>query len=118
MHDWAVILQDWPAAVVTGFNVVPSQTIAAFTPDGGLAARWGLVPSWSQTVSSKYATFNARLESVADKPAFRSVWSHGQRCLIPALGYYEWKTETGGKQPLAVQHVPDIFVRSRPSWNA
>ncbi len=103
MHDWAAILQDWPAAVVTGFNVVPSQMIAAFTPEGGLAARWGLVPPWSQTVSSKYATFNARLESVADKPAFRSAWSHGQRCLIPALGYYEWKTEADGKQPYFVR---------------
>ncbi len=103
MHDWAAILQDWPAAVATGFNVVPSQTIAAFTPEGGLAGRWGLVPPWSQAVSNRYATFNARLESVADKPAFRSAWSHGQRCLIPALGYYEWKTEAGGKQPYFVR---------------
>lgn len=102
MHDWTAILKDWPAGVVAGFNVVPSQIIATFTPEGSLAARWGLVPPWSQTVSSKYATFNARLESVAEKPAFRAAWSHGQRCLIPALGYYEWKTEEGGKQPYFV----------------
>ncbi len=102
MHDWAGILKAWPEGVVAGFNVVPSQTIAAFTSGGGLAARWGLVPPWSDGVNNKYATFNARIESLAQKPAFRSAWSHGQRCLIPALGYYEWKTEAGGKQPYFV----------------
>tara|TARA_R110000787_G_scaffold73201_4_gene163055 strand:+ start:6097 stop:6300 length:204 start_codon:yes stop_codon:yes gene_type:complete len=42
MHDWTAILKEWPDGIVAGFNVVPSQTIAAFTPEGGLAARWGL----------------------------------------------------------------------------
>lgn len=113
MHDWAATLKDWPVGIVAGFNVVPSQSIAVFTSEGGLAARWGLVPPWSQTVSRKYATFNARLESVADKPAFRSAWSRGQRCLIPALGYYEWKTEAGAKQPYFVRSVdgaPLVFA--------
>ena len=41
MHDWTAILKDWPAGVVAGFNVVPSQIIATFTPEGSLAARWG-----------------------------------------------------------------------------
>ena len=53
--------------------------------------RWGLVPSWSKTFDSKYATFNARLESVADKASYRSAWKHSQRCLIPMAGYYEWQ---------------------------
>lgn len=42
---------------------------------------------------------------VASKPAFRHAWRSGQRCLIPALGYYEWRTQQGGKQP--------YFVHSR-----
>lgn len=54
-------------------------------------ARWGLLPSWSKGPGSKGAPlFNARLESVADKPAFaRSLLT--RRCLIPADGYFEWR---------------------------
>jgi len=67
------------------------------------AMRWGMIPSWVSEVSTKYATFNARLESVATKPTFRNAWNQGHRCLIPALGYYEWKKENGEKQPYFVQ---------------
>ncbi|WP_454294045.1 SOS response-associated peptidase [Salana multivorans] len=54
-------------------------------------ARWGLLPSWSKGPSGKGAPlFNARLESVADKPAFaRSLLT--RRCLVPADGYFEWR---------------------------
>jgi putative SOS response-associated peptidase YedK len=44
------------------------------------------------------STFNARAESVADKPIFRSAFK-GNRCTIPASGYFEWKTMPDGKQP-------------------
>lgn len=103
MHRWEAILQDWPEDVALSYNVAPSQTIAMFTQDGGQGARWGLIPSWSNEIHSKYATFNARIESVSDKPAFRHAWHCQQRCLIPALGYYEWKTERGSKQPCFVR---------------
>lgn len=64
--------------------------------------RWGLVPSWSKEISAKYATFNARIETIESKPAFRKAWKQNQKCLIPALGYYEWQTEQGLKQPYFV----------------
>ena len=44
------------------------------------------------------ATFNARAETVAEKPMFRSAFKR-RRCLIPASGYYEWQDTAGGKQP-------------------
>lgn len=61
-------------------------------------ARWSLVPSWSKQLKLPFPTFNARSEDVADKPAFRdSVVS--RRALIPATGYYEWRTDGAVKTP-------------------
>lgn len=62
--------------------------------------RWGLVPSWwaKPLKELKLATFNARAETVATKPMFRSAFKRN-RCLIPVSGYYEWQDTPGGKQP-------------------
>ena len=103
MGEWVEILRDWPEDVETGYNIAPTQIIPAFTPEGGKAMRWGLVPHWSKEASPKYATFNARVESAAEKPAFRGAWKQSRTCLIPALGYYEWKGEKGNKQPYFVR---------------
>ena len=61
-------------------------------------ARWGLVPSWSKESKSKYSTINARIESVADKPTYRTPFKR-RRCLIPADGFYEWQQVAGKKVP-------------------
>jgi putative SOS response-associated peptidase YedK len=61
--------------------------------------RWGLIPSWwNKTVKEAPSTFNARAETVAEKPMFRSAFKRS-RCLIPASGYYEWQNTATGKQP-------------------
>jgi putative SOS response-associated peptidase YedK len=51
--------------------------------------RWGLVPSWAKDPSIGSRLINARMETVADKPAFRKAFAR-RRCLLPADGYYEW----------------------------
>ncbi len=99
MGQWAELLQDWPDNAETSFNIAPTQMVPAFTAEHGEAMRWGMIPSWSQEPSSKFATFNARAESVAEKPAFRNAWRKSQTCLVPAIGYYEWKGTKGQKQP-------------------
>jgi putative SOS response-associated peptidase YedK len=61
--------------------------------------RWGLIPSWwKKTVREAPSTFNARAETIASKPTFRSAFKRS-RCLIPASGYYEWQNTPTGKQP-------------------
>ncbi|WP_139980787.1 SOS response-associated peptidase [Nocardioides litoris] len=59
--------------------------------------RWGLVPSWAKDPAIGSRMINARMETVAEKPAFRKAFA-SRRCLLPADGYYEWyPTEGGGK---------------------
>lgn len=108
MLGWAEMLNNWPE-ISANYNVAPSSSIAAFCPSdegayGGQIMRWGLVPSWSKTFDSKYATFNARLETLDEKASFRSAWKHKRRCLIPMAGYYEWSAINGNpqKQPFYV----------------
>ncbi|WGW10802.1 SOS response-associated peptidase [Saxibacter everestensis] len=72
-------------------------------------ARWGLVPSWAKDVSSGSRLFNARLESVAEKPAYRKA-AHSRRCLVPATGYYEWRAGSDGKQPFFIHAAADEWL--------
>ncbi len=59
--------------------------------------KWGLIPSWAKDASIGKKMLNARVETIADKPAFKSALLK-RRCLIPADGFYEWHTE--GKQKI------------------
>jgi putative SOS response-associated peptidase YedK len=86
------------------FNVCPTTTIDTIVSNDGTRAlermRWGLVPGWwkKPLKELKLATFNARAETVDEKPMFRSAFKR-KRCLIPVSGYYEWQDTPGGKQP-------------------
>lgn len=52
--------------------------------------RWGLLPSWAPDEKLAQRTFNARAETVAEKPSFRAAFKH-RRCLVPASAFYEWQ---------------------------
>ncbi len=68
-------------------------------------ARWGLVPSWSADGKGGARMINARRETVTTKPAFRKAAAE-RRCLLPAVGYYEWQLTDDGKVPWFL-HAPD-----------
>lgn len=61
--------------------------------------RWGLIPSWAKDAAIGNRLINARGETVAEKPSFRSAFRR-RRCLAPADGYYEWRAGTKAKQPI------------------
>ena len=87
------------------YNIAPSQEILLIVNDGKrrlVRSRWGFVPSWSKELSAGYKMINARAESVADKPSFRSAFQN-QRCLVVADGFYEWKKEGTKKRPFYIR---------------
>ena len=61
---------------------------------------WGLIPFWAKDPSIGAKLFNARAETVAEKPSFRNAFRQ-RRCLIPADGFYEWKKEGNQKIPFS-----------------
>lgn len=88
------------------YNIAPTQEVAVVRQcaEGRQLAllRWGLIPSWAKDPRSGARMINARAETVAEKPAFRSAFVR-RRCLVPADGFYEWKRTAGGKQPFFFQ---------------
>ncbi|MGC8667783.1 MAG: SOS response-associated peptidase [Chthonomonadales bacterium] len=84
-------------------NIAPTQAapvILNTLPYTLAAARWGLVPSWADDVRMGSRMFNARAETVAEKPAYRRAF-RSRRCLVPADGFYEWRAlENGTKAPV------------------
>jgi putative SOS response-associated peptidase YedK len=89
--------------LVPRYNIAPTQPIAAVWEAHGRReghfARWGLVPGWVKDPREFPLLVNARVETMAEKPAFRDALKHG-RCIIPASGYYEWHTNPDkSKQP-------------------
>ena len=84
------------------FNLGPTMPLLGVEACDGQRVldtfRWGLVPSWAKDPSAMTKTFNARAETVAEKPAFRSSFAK-HRILVPIDGFYEWKREGSAKQP-------------------
>jgi len=100
-------LVDWPNEELRPrYNVAPTQTapIVRASEAGRVGAmlRWGLVPFWAEDPNIGQKMINARAESVATKPAFRSAFAR-RRCLVPVSGFYEWQKVGGGKQPFVIE---------------
>jgi putative SOS response-associated peptidase YedK len=97
------------------YNIAPTQTVAALRSNEQATGRelallkWGLIPSWAKDAKIGNSLINARADTVATKPSFRSAFKR-KRCLIPVDGFYEWKAVPGQKtkQPylIGVRDVP------------
>jgi putative SOS response-associated peptidase YedK len=88
------------------YNIAPTQPIGIVRLVEGkrqfALVRWGLLPSWVKDPKSFSLLVNARGESLADKPAFKSAMKY-RRCLVPADGFYEWKAIGTRRQPYYVR---------------
>ena len=85
------------------YNIAPTTAVDVIRqmPDGRelVSMRWGLIPGWwKKSAREVPATFNARAESVADKPMFRDAFRK-RRCIVPASGFIEWTGGKDAKQP-------------------
>jgi putative SOS response-associated peptidase YedK len=89
-------------------NVAPTQPIPVVMVENGARhfhlMRWGLLPSWVKDPRGFTLLINARSETVLEKPAFKNAIRR-RRGLVPADGYFEWKTADGRKQPYFIHRV-------------
>lgn len=105
------------------YNIAPSQKILNIVEldDGSRKAvnlYWGLVPSWSKESKISSHLINARMETVREKPSFRSAFKQ-RRCLIPADGFFEWQKKDVGKQAFHIHrddHQPFAFAGLWEQW--
>ncbi|MBS1852988.1 MAG: SOS response-associated peptidase [Acidobacteria bacterium] len=84
------------------YNIAPTQPVLTVRQESGVhrlgMMRWGLIPAWASDIGFGNKTLNARSETVSRLPAFRDAID-SRRCLIPADGFYEWRTLQCVKQP-------------------
>ena len=129
IEEFEVVENRVPAPLQPDYNVAPTKEVYAVVerpPSGDKTGeksgdepsaaqrqlrvvRWGLVPSWAKDPAIGNRMINARMETVAEKPAFKRAFAK-RRCLLPADGYFEWypteeKTKAGKprKQPFFIR---------------
>ena len=71
--------------------------------------RWGFIPSWAKDPAIGFRSINARSEAAADKPAYRAAFKR-RHCLVPASGFYEWRTEEKQKLPTLFKPHEGLFA--------
>jgi putative SOS response-associated peptidase YedK len=107
------------------FNAPPSSQLMVVRQHPRTGARhldllrWGLVPHWAKDAAGAAGLSNARAETVADKPSFRSAVQAGRRCLVPADAFYEWHRDGAVKQPYAIAYAdgaPMAFAGLWDNW--
>ena len=86
------------------YNIAPTQTALTVTNGDSRRAyqmRWGLIPSWTKSASAGRPMINARAETVAERPTFRTAFRR-RRCLVLANGYYEWQRNGSRRTPFRI----------------
>jgi putative SOS response-associated peptidase YedK len=109
LTDPARILDRWPGSGrqrrllwAPRYNVAPTQDVPALRRERELVTlRWGLIPAWASDPSGSEKRINARVETLAERPAYRGALAE-RRCAILADGFYEWSGPTGRRQPYRI----------------
>jgi putative SOS response-associated peptidase YedK len=115
---------EFPADMPPRYNIAPSQPIAVVANNGETKVdffTWGLIPSWAKDPAIGSRMINARAETMAEKPSFKTAYKR-RRCLVLADGFYEWKKEPGSsaKTPMYIQlesQQPFAFAGLWESWH-
>jgi putative SOS response-associated peptidase YedK len=105
------------------YNVAPSQSVPVIRNAGGeregVMMRWGLVPFFARGVAPKYSTINARIETIETAASYRGPWKRGQRCIIPAAGFFEWHVaDSGTKQPFYIHAADQPLLGMAGLWDS
>ncbi len=114
---------DEAGPLAPSWNVAPTDPVPLVRLDEAgrrvlRSARWGLVPAWSSDARGAARMINARAETVARTPAFARAFAR-RRCLVPADGWYEWRTVDGRRQPYFLtpaDGAPLVFAGLCATW--
>jgi len=93
----------------TGDEAVPAVEL--------LTGLFGLVPPWSPDTKISRLTYNARSETVANKPSFREAWRKGQHCIVPADAFFEPDWRSGKPLPACISRVDDEPMGLAGLWS-
>ena len=105
----------------SSYNIAPTQEVLTLVGGESRRAgymRWGLIPSWAKDPSVGSRMINARAETVAERPAFRTALRR-RRCLVLANGFYEWQKSGGHRRPMRVvlrSQEPFAFAGLWETW--
>ena len=99
-REFTLVHTDWK--LPPSYNVAPTQNVPIVRLNSGgervgTRVHWGLIPFWAKGLQPKYSTINATIEKLTNGPAWRGPWKRGQRCIMPAIGFYEWQVLPDGK---------------------
>lgn len=123
IEEFEVVENRVAAPLAADYNVAPTKEVYAVvarppsreSPEPSQrqlrVLRWGLVPSWAKDPAIGNKMINARMETVAEKPAFRRAFA-ARRCLLPADGYFEWYP-TEQLTPAGKPRKQPFFIRPR-----
>ena len=108
---------------------VIAPIVTNFAPRLWVPACFGLVPAWATDAKIVRSTYNARSETVGEKPSFREAWKHGQLCIIPADAIFEpcyetrkavrWRIERADSKPMGIAGIWERRLKDDglPAWS-
>ncbi len=99
-REFSLVRTEWNFP--PSYNVAPTQEVPIVRAEKtgertGSRVHWGLIPFWAKGVQPKYSTINASVEKLTEGATWRGPWKRGQRCIVPARGFYEWQVLADGK---------------------
>jgi putative SOS response-associated peptidase YedK len=107
---------------VPNYNICPTDPVHTITSDSGArrlqSMRWGFIPTWYKKPNDGPLLINARAETIAEKPAFRTA-CRDSRCIIMATGFYEWtKGKDDGRDPWYISRSDGAPIAFAGIWQA
>jgi putative SOS response-associated peptidase YedK len=110
----------WPVYEAPFVRRHPNADVGddAVPPREAMAGLFGMVPHWAGEVSFGRRTYNARSETVAEKPSFRDAWRKGQHCIVPVEAIYEPDWRSGKAVPTRIQRKDGLPIGVAGLWTS
>jgi putative SOS response-associated peptidase YedK len=83
-----------------------------------LVGSFGLIPHWSKDATIARRTYNARSETVHEKPSYRDAWRQARHCIIPAEAIYEPDWRTGKAVPTRITRADGLPMGIAGLWSS